>query len=254
MRHLTRMRMSLAEFVRGELPPDEAARVEQHLASCLECRAECEQLADVFRSIPLRPTPPSDSQPGEYWQTFARRVDARIAEQRMHHVQFRTPLDAIIGYLRMRWKPIVISAGAGALVVGILGIWLLGGHEHPIEVQETRDVNVMPVGQREEVDDYFERSRILLIGIANIPADEGDKIDLSVERRAARDLVHTARYLEKKPIDSRSRDLIRQLERVLVELANLEEQADIPDVDVIRSGVQQQNLLFKIRMVEDRKR
>jgi hypothetical protein len=106
--------------------------------------------------------------------------------------------------------------------------------------------------QRAEVRDYFERSRTLLIGVANIPAADGDKIDLSVERTAARGLVRQARYLGDKPLDSRSQELIRELERVLIELANMEEQADVPEVEMIRTGMHQQNLLFKIRMAENR--
>jgi hypothetical protein len=254
MRRHDIVRKSLVEYVRGELPANEAAEVERHLGGCRECRDECEELKVVLRAIPVRPTPPSDRQPADYWHTFALRVDARIAGQQRVSAPRHLAFDEPAGYLRLHWKPILAYAGAGALVAGLLGIWFFGEHGRPSLVPVNQEVEVVQAAHKEEVNDYFERSRILLIGIANIPVEDGDKVDLTVERNAARDLVRTARYLERKPIDSRSRELIRELERVLVELANLEEQADIPEVDVIRTGMQQQNLLFKIRMAENQKR
>jgi hypothetical protein len=253
MRHST-ARKNLVEHVRGELAAKQAAEVERHVSDCLECREECEILKEVFRAMPVASGSFSDRPPADYWKTFARRVDARLADKGRKPAPIRLNLDGIGAYLRPRWKPVLVSAGVGALMTAAIAIWLLGPREHPPVVPGAQDAQVIQATHREEINDYFERSRILLIGIANLPADDGDKIDFSVERSAARDLVHTARYLEQKPIDSRSRELIRQLERVLVELANLEAQTDVPEVDVIRTGLRQQNLLFKIRMAENQKR
>ncbi len=103
---------------------------------------------------------------------------------------------------------------------------------------------------QEAVGDYLTSSRMLLVGISNLSPEEGQPIDLGVERTAARSLVLQARLLSVEPLDERSRLLVEELERILIELANLEESADLPDVEMIRTGVRQQNLLFKIRMAE----
>jgi hypothetical protein len=248
------VRRDLVEYIQGELAADRTPEIEQHLADCPRCREECTLLRKVLRLMPAPSEPPSDRQDGEYWNAFARRVDARLAGQQRRPARFGVVFDILREYLWPRWRPILVSAAAGAALATVILLWLRTGSERPPVVPGVRDVSVMQTAHREELNDYFERSRILLIGIANIPAEEGDKVDLSVERNAARDLVHTARYLEQKPIDSRSRELIRELERVLIELANLEERADVPDVDVIRAGMQQQNLLFRIRMAENPKR
>jgi hypothetical protein len=71
-----------------------------------------------------------------------------------------------------------------------------------------------------------------------------------VEKEAARQLVQQARYLDSKSLDDRSRALVGALERILIELANMEEQADLPDVEIVRSGIRHDNMLFKIRMAE----
>jgi hypothetical protein len=102
------------------------------------------------------------------------------------------------------------------------------------------------------VHDYLQQSKVLLIGIANLQPREGEQIELAVERTAARDLVRRARLLYSQPIDDRSQELVQELERILIELANMELSADLPNVELIRGGIRKQNLLFKIRMAETR--
>ena len=51
-------------------------------------------------------------------------------------------------------------------------------------------------------------------------------------------------------MEARSARLIGDLEKILIELANIEEDQDIPNVEMIRSGIRRENLLFKIRMTE----
>jgi hypothetical protein len=142
---------------------------------------------------------------------------------------------------------------AGGLVIILLavGVWMsipsFVGERGP----EGTQLPVMPVASKTAVEDYFTSSRMLLIGIANMSPEQGKPIDLSVERSAARSLVRQARLLSTEPVDERSQELIRDLERILIELANLEETADVPGIELIRTGVREQNLLFKIRMAEN---
>jgi hypothetical protein len=63
--------------------------------------------------------------------------------------------------------------------------------------------------------------------------------------------VHEARYLRNQPLDARSAELVGDLEKIMIELANLEEEHDLPNVELIRTGIRRENLLFKIRMAEN---
>jgi hypothetical protein len=80
--------------------------------------------------------------------------------------------------------------------------------------------------------------------------EPGRSFDLSAEREVSRDLIKEARYLREQDIDRRSARLIEDLNKILIELANLEDEHDLPDVEIIRGGIHQENLLFKIRMAE----
>jgi anti-sigma factor RsiW len=56
---------NLAAFLLSGLEPEEAAEVRSHLASCLSCRKEFEELENVYRALqvasPPRPLPTSRS-------------------------------------------------------------------------------------------------------------------------------------------------------------------------------------------------
>jgi hypothetical protein len=102
----------------------------------------------------------------------------------------------------------------------------------------------------ERVSQYFRKSKTLLVGLANLRTDQDEPFDFSTERRVSRDLILEARYLKQQPIDPRSRELMNDLERILIELKNTEENNDLPNIEIIRGGIHQENLLFKIRMAE----
>jgi len=91
---------------------------------------------------------------------------------------------------------------------------------------------------------------VLLIGISNLKTGAGEPVDLSVEQRASRDLVREARYLKQRPLDPRVDELIDSMSRILIEMANITRDNQIPNVEIVRSGIHQENLLFKIRMAE----
>ena len=117
-----------------------------------------------------------------------------------------------------------------------------------VELRSTDTLRVMRAAER--MERYLRKSKILLVGLSNMKTDAGHPLDLSAEREASRSLIKEARYLQTQDIDRRSARLISALNKILIELANLEEHNDIPGVEIIRGGINQENLLFKIRMAE----
>jgi hypothetical protein len=100
------------------------------------------------------------------------------------------------------------------------------------------------------MNEYLKKSRVLLVGLSNNRGQGNEWGDLSVERGRSRQLVHEARLLKRQPLDVRSAKLIDDLERIQIELANLDESRAGSDVEPIIAGIRQENLLFKIRMTE----
>ena len=102
------------------------------------------------------------------------------------------------------------------------------------------------------VNDYFRRSRALLVGVSNLGPAEEVGSDLGTERSISRSLLTEARYLRAGPVDIRSYKLMDDLDQILIGLANSDARSAVPTVEVIRGGIESKNLLFKLRMQETR--
>lgn len=245
------IRANLYDFIRGELGADERETIEHHLASCGECRRDAEALASLLSDFRPEERSPNSERPDAYWQSFASRVEQRLAQDRRPWALGRWASNRLASWAQGVRRPSVALVGAALAVILSIGLWLTS--ETPTGKGPRGDVvvPVMGASSRQAVEEYLLGSRMLLIGFANMSPEEGKPMDLSLERTAARSLVQQARLLADEGLDERSQELVRELERILIELANLEESADVPAIEIIRTGVRQQNLLFKIRMAED---
>ena len=248
-----RIRSQLYEFITGELSPEDRSAVELHLRSCNSCRNACEELKEIVENVPRRTLDAGRDRPADYWAGLARRVEDRLRATDRSPSRRAGRLQGWLEELfQPRIRPVYVLAGSLAAILVAVILWLYVPRGDRIQRGEAGAPSVVAARSTEAVNDYFEQARTLLIGITNMPPASGTTVDFSVEKTAARSLIRQARLLETESVDARSRELIQELGRVLVELANLEETADVPEVEMIRTGVRQQNLLFKIRMAEHR--
>ena len=264
MRH-SRVRPFLYEYVRGELSQEQSREIAGHLLSCDRCAGEVEQIRTIVTATETQLCTASDHRSADYWQNFTDGVEERIeAGGHERDAPLIRILDAIGLFLRFRGPAIAIAGGSLALI--LLGFFALrqfrvesvlpeDGARTEVE-SETGGATRSDEGQPQAIamdarmGDYFRKSKVLLVGISNLKTADDTPFDLSAERRVSRQLVTQARYLKNQPLDMRSARLIGDLEKVLIELANIKEEGGTPNVDLIRSGIQRQNLLFKIRMAE----
>ncbi len=278
------VRKSLYDYAMGELSPGEREAVEAHLTSCRSCAADHERLLETLALVPRPSDRPDAARSEEFWKTFAGRVEqeAAVRSRRSRFVRAARVRDAVQSLLVMRGGQVALGGLAGAMAV--LAVVLLlrpspgGGSlavdttkSHPAEGFAAGPVSPLDtlrsVEQREEqtartgaphvqyasdrVSQYLRRSKVLLIGIANMKEEPEGSLDLNTERKASRDLVQEARYIKSQGnLDPHARRLIDALNRILIELANLADKDRVPGVELIRSGIRQENLLFKIRMAE----
>jgi anti-sigma factor RsiW len=114
-------RDDVGAFLLGALEPAEQAEFERHLAGCLECRAEVEELrvaADALpRSVDPFPAPPSLKRS----LMAAVKEDARPARQ---------PLLSRLGLDRLFRPQLALAGAAALLVVAVLVGTQLGGSDN----------------------------------------------------------------------------------------------------------------------------
>ena len=250
MRH-AEIRRSLYEYVRGELDDVQMKSIEEHLGRCNKCFGEYQVIKEALRLVQVRSENPSSERPAEFWNRFASAVEARTKTSEKRAVATNPIFEEILSLFAFRRPLVVAGAGASLMILVALFLWSSGLLQSPAEGEYTQlldGAKADPV--RAELANYYRKSKILLVGISNMEPESGQRIDLTVEKAAARQLIQQARYLDSKSLDERSRALVGALERILIELANMEEQADLPDVEVVRSGIRHDNMLFKIRMAE----
>jgi anti-sigma-K factor RskA len=112
------LRNDLAAYALGSLAPDEAARVERHLAACAECRALLREYEAVLRLLPVGLTPAEPS-PGARAALLAR-IRAEVAQRNGESLRSRQR------WRRVR-KPALLVAAAGVILGVVLAGVLLAG-------------------------------------------------------------------------------------------------------------------------------
>ncbi|MFH0990481.1 MAG: zf-HC2 domain-containing protein [bacterium] len=250
MRHRTVQNL-LYDYLNDELSAPEAAQVRDHLARCNKCFGEQQIIKESIRLLQPKQVKPSESLSETYWHNFAVEILHQVQSGAKKENALKLWWESNRYWFLSRKSYSLSIAGGLALVILAVFLWPLTRSVDPEVGNSIRLVSESPDEQvNQELSDYFHKSKILLVGISNIRSEDVGNIDLSVERDAARNLVRQARTFDHKEVDARSRMLIKAMEKILIELANMEERDGLSDVELIRTGIREENMLFKIRMAE----
>ncbi len=255
MRHST-IQTLLYDYLHNELAENERLSVEHHLASCTRCANDLAALQKTLTLLPAPSSSPSAARQDAYWKALSLAIEEEIAlTQKTESRPFADLFERVLAFFTLR-PGYGFAIGTG-LTVAIIALVLIGiepeqSPVHTAHVLSAADSSIVLARQEtdQRVSHYFRKSRTLLVGLANLSEEDGNP-DLRAEQKLSRKLVREARYLKHQPLDGRSAKLVADLEKILIELANLEEGNDLPNVELIRSGIRQENLLFKIRMAEE---
>lgn len=241
----------LYEYLQGELEPALAKHVQDHIASCNTCYAEFQILREGARLVRPLQAKPSEQRSEAYWHNFAVHVQQRVQQGPKKTAATNPMWGKLVSVLTYQPQRVLAVVGGLAVVVALATMTPFGTMQKERSDMLAGDAptgTAMPVNA--ELTDYFRKSKILLIGLTNMTPPEGQTMDFRAESQTARKLIQQARSLENQEIDERSQQLIWALEKILIELANMEDRANLPDVELIRTGIRQENMLFKIRMAE----
>ena len=231
MNHLSEEQIVLHYYGDAE----EAAEVERHLATCVECRAEFARVQSMLRQI--EPLEAPEPLPGFEQKTWLN-VRDRLPEKGGFFRRLLGP--------QQKW----IFAGVMAL---LLAAAFMAGRFWPRPEQPLAR-KAEPINSQRvvlvAVGDHLERSQMLLVEIMN--ADAKGPIDLSSEQAEARDLLdsnHLYRVSAQQAGDPQVARLLDQLGRVLAEIANGPAEVSPQDLQQVRHSIQSEGLLFKVRVV-----
>jgi hypothetical protein len=241
----------LYDFLRGALTVEDRTAVEGHLAECAACREECEELREALQLLPSGEEQPSSSLPQMFWEETLAAVNQKISPKLQGPTLWQKASDWLTMAVVPHRRLVLGLASLGIVTVSAFVTWtiLRQAPEHPEMTEAVQPDQHGPL-QETRMGSYLRRSHMLLVGVANMPIAEGQPVDLSLERETSRNLVNEARALKQHPLDERSIRLISDLEKIQIELANMDARNDLPTMELVRSGIERENLLFKIRIEE----
>jgi hypothetical protein len=220
----------------GETERADHARVESHLGSCAECQFANEKLRRVMTLV--------DS---------ASPVDAPMGFERTAWARLEPALDANrSGWRTFFWFPQwALAGGVAALVVVAFVAGRFTGSD-PISTVPNTEVADVEAGRvlQTAVGEHLDRTQMMLVELANAETDGADV--LAGEQARAEDLVAANRVIRASALqsgDAQVVDILEDLERVLLEIANAPANATSNDLTDLQSRITREDLLFRLRVI-----
>ncbi len=196
--------------------------------------------------------------PNGFWEEYLPKLEERIAKE-----DARIPHSKVIWWRKLNaqhgWA-IRMAAAIAFVSVGIL----IGRYfsQQPVQqsaiVKSTPSETIQTVTASPDVRAlrYLKRSEVLLLGLVNYePATSEYSPNLSRKKEISRELIQEASLLKQElnsPDQRRLKELVSDLELILAQIANLEEKSDLPQIELVKSGVDRKGILLKINLEEMR--
>jgi hypothetical protein len=258
MKACKKCRGLLVEALYGELNPEEKAFFENHLGSCSACASEFKKMTETLRTMDKRGRP----DPGrDFWEGYWDRLVGRIGEERSVEETPRSRRKKIghIWSLTPRWA-FQAAAALALVVVGVfIGRMVFSPGRTPVD--SARRVEPLPSGQPAADDPvlrargYVDRSKLVLLALVNYNASTEDPyaLNLPYQKKVSQELATQAAGLKsdlKNPDQRRLRELVTDLETILLQIANLESENDLEAVAFVKQGVENRGIFLKINLSE----
>ena len=238
--HLSEEQLILHYY--GETPRDEAARLSEHLASCGECEAANSSLRRVLMLVDT--AAPVEARPG-----FERDVWARLEPQLEDSSLVRRSAKREGGWKTFFWAP--HWALAGGIAALVLVAFMAGRISNstavvaPAQQAQASPERVLHAA----VGDHLDRTQMMLVELVNADTDQLDQ--LAGEQARASDLVAANRLIRQSAEqsgDAAIADILEDLERVLLEIANAPADVTSNELSDLKSRITAQDLLFRVRV------
>jgi hypothetical protein len=246
MKHVSEEELVLHYY--GDTPNSVA--IEEHLQACAECRANLESLNQLLETVDRAIVPErAASYADEVWREL---IPELVKESRRERSSIFARL------LNLQFPRWAIASGLALLLFGafVAGTFFPSRQDAPkIAAVQTAEPISEQARQRilfREIGDHLERSQLALIELINSKTNE--VVDITEEQELARQLVEVNRLFRKNALrigEIAVAVMLDDLERTLIEIANSPPQLSAAEVDDLQQRFEEEDLLFKVKMVGD---
>ena len=229
----------------GDTGPDEERQMAAHLESCVICQPVWQQIRTTLAAVDAAavPEPPADFERVMWARVQGELESMRVAETPWWSLRHVLPAGALAAVLLA-----MFAIGRYWPASAPSGLAHVDGQATPVSAAASQSERALLVA----MDDHLERSELLLVELMNAPAS--DAVRLGFERETADDLLSSGRLYRQTATQTGNVHLaamLEDLEAVLMEIARSPRTLKAQDVNALRTRIEEDDLLFKVRVVTD---
>ena len=238
----------LSNLFFGEISDEEKKKVREHIKACEYCLSRYElykKTLDIM-NLKMRKEPEKS-----FWNNYWERLTERYPEFKERKIEHFA--EKFKEFFPFNCPAIVRAATAVSLIVVgiIIGKYFFTPEEELSRMETVSVIPSSPVIQK--ANEYLETSKVILVGIMNLNGELQER-DFSLERQASSKLIEDARFIKANLGNSekerRLRELVEDLEIILLEIANLSDEKGFEYVKFLTEGIKEKDILFKIRIYD----
>ncbi len=224
----------------GDTDPAEEAALTAHVDACAICQPLWQEIRVTLRTVDAAAVP---EPPADFERVMWARVQRELEDIAVPFSGWRAV---------RRWVP---TGAFAAIVLALLianrawpGIVTDAPMPDTVDAAASQPERALLVA----MTDHLERSELLLVEVMNAPAD--DVLEPGFERATADDLLWSSRLYRQTATHTGNGHLVamlEDLEGVLAEIASSPDALKRADLDALRSRIEQDDLIFKVRVVTD---
>jgi hypothetical protein len=239
-----RCRRLLPEWIAGDLSDSERAAVAAHLEGCPRCAAEVAELQGTLALLASAPPAPPPVSFDLLWTRLAAELDAtdRILGREVDRKGSRAA--------RRFWGPALAAAAVALFALGLLA-GRLSWRPAPAPVANVElEARLLVLEAR--LDRYLERATPILLALSNRdPLAPPGGVTLDDERDLARELAVEAAALRVevgRMLRGRAPQLVEDLERIFLQVANLRDNDYAQGMALVRSTLEREAILLGVSL------
>lgn len=249
------------EALYEEMNAEQKQFFKDHLSVCEKCKSKFEEMKSTLQFMGKRVRP----EPGEiFWDSYEERLAQRIEKEKILQPESESWRKKFV----RTFTPVPKWAyqAAAALVLIVVGVFIGRMVFTPpaSEIQRASQPPGTTARQQpgtelaHRTQNYIERSKLILLALVNFDPDTEDPyaLDLPYQQQMSKELVQEASYLKRELAESdqeRLENLIVDLERILLQIANLESENDFEAIDLIKEGANSRGILMEINLTDLRR-
>jgi hypothetical protein len=242
-----------------ELGDAARASVERHLGACEECRRALEELSVIRTALAARPE--VTAPPGADWSGFMARLDAAV---RRDSPPITSGESGPVGSTLTAFAPprsyISYLAAAALLALVTMSVVFVARSRAPEQPAVTASVSAPAptpapaLGLASLSEQHFERSKLVVLGLASKDARSTSAADWGYERELASTLLSDTRLYRMAAEDSGLRplaDVMGDLEILLLQTSMSPGNADGENLEQLQRLISKRDLLAKMEVVSN---